>query len=60
MTTASTTLSDPDRIARKLFVMTMFGALAFFTIIMFATHYFPAELGPSDSVAPLVRLVPSK
>lgn len=59
MSAQTHSLPEPDRLARKLFIMTVAGAFAFFMIVMLMTRYVSRDVGsPADDVAPLVRLVP--
>ena len=56
MSSASTATShkiqpeEPERLARKLFIMTMIGVCLYGTAVVIMTHFVPQDLEQSDGV----------
>lgn len=41
--------SEPEKLARKIFVATLIGALAFITTVLLVVRYMPSNEGPIEA-----------
>ena len=60
MSTATAGSSNPDRLARKLFMLTMLYVGLFLVIITIAISGSDGNRGSSDLARPIVQLVPGR